>query len=61
VTGNRVAYGLNLRMRAGVADYPIRLDRVWFSPLVGPSPAVSSLTPNFSVRLVGLRSGENLY
>jgi hypothetical protein len=61
VSGNHDAFGVNLRMRSGVEDYPVRLDRLWFWPLVGPHVTVKSLTAGFSATVTGRRSGQNLY
>jgi hypothetical protein len=61
VSGNGVRYGVTLRTRAGVDTYPIRLDRLWFWPLVGSAATVRSLTPGFTATTGGLRSGDNLY
>lgn len=60
-TGKHDAFGVLLRMRPGVTDYPVRLDRLWFWPLIGPHVTVRSLTPGFSVTVAGRRSGQNLY
>ncbi len=61
VTGNGTSYTVNLRARAGVQTYPVRLDRLWFWPLVEGKATLRSLTPGFTVRNMGLRSGDNLY
>lgn len=61
VSGNGHEFGVTLSLRSGVEDYPVRLDRLWFSPLVGPRPTLTSLTSGFTVRLVGLSTGGNLY
>ena len=61
VSGNGFTYTLTFNPRPGVSAYPIRLDRLWFSPLLGPNPRLESVTPGFSVKRVALRSGENLY
>ncbi len=61
VSGQGRAYQVQFLARSDVSVYPVRLDRLWFSPLVGSSPAVTSSTPGFGVSNVGLRSGGNLY
>lgn len=61
VTGNHRAYGVLMRARAGVSTYPVRLDRLWFWDLVGPHVTVAPLTPGYRARVVGRRSGGNLY
>jgi len=61
VGGARGSYTVTLRIRDGVMDYPVRIDRLWFWPFVGSRPRLSSLTPGYALHLVGLRSGDNLY
>ncbi len=61
IRGDGRAFEVEFRDRAGVADYPIRLDRLWFAPLVGPDPTVTSTTAGFTTRLIGFRTGGNLY
>jgi hypothetical protein len=56
-----VSYLLSLHARPGVHAYPVRLDRLWFWPLVGSATVVRSLTPGFTATISGLRSGDNLY
>ncbi len=36
VSGDGHAYPVSFRLRRGVSVYPIRLDRLWFSAMVGP-------------------------
>ena len=61
VSGNGATYTVTFRTRGGVEDYPMRLDRLWFWPLVGRTASLASLTPGFTARGVALRSGDNLY
>jgi hypothetical protein len=43
--------------------YPVRLDRLWFSALVGPAPEVSVASPggDWAVRREGRKTGDALY
>jgi hypothetical protein len=61
VTGGGASYTVDLTGRPGVSTYPIRLDRLWFWPLLGAQPRFASDTPGVMVRRVGLDSGDNLY
>lgn len=61
VSGDGHEFGVTLSLRLGVEEYPVRLDRLWFSPLVGPRPTLTSLTTGFTMRVVGLSTGGNLY
>jgi hypothetical protein len=61
VHGGAYTYQVEFRARSGVEAYPIRLDRLWFSPLVGSDPAVKVITPGFVAGTIGLRTGGNLY
>jgi hypothetical protein len=61
IGGNGANYGVRLKIRAGVNEYPVRLNRLWFWPLLGAAPKVSSATSGFTATLAGLRSGDNLY
>jgi hypothetical protein len=54
-------YWVTFRARTGVDRYPIRLDRLWFSSIVGAHPRVRTMTPNWSVHVTGLRTGDTLY
>jgi hypothetical protein len=54
-------YWVTLRARAGVDTYPVRLNRLWFSSIVGAHPRVRSATPGWSVHLARLRDGDALY
>lgn len=61
VSGNGHTYPFSFRVRSGVTVYPVRLDRLWFSTLVGSRPAVTAVTRGFTATDVGRRSGGNLY
>jgi hypothetical protein len=61
VTGNDHTLRVAFAVRSGVSTYPVRLDRLWFSPIVGASPVVRSMTPGFTASTQRLRSGDNLY
>jgi hypothetical protein len=54
-------YWVTFRARSGVHSYPVRLDRLWFSSIVGAHPRVHSATPGWSVHLAHLRDGDSLY
>lgn len=54
-------YSVAMRTRASAHESLVRLDRLWFWPLLGSNPSLVSASPGFEVRRVGLRSGENLY
>jgi hypothetical protein len=61
VSGNGVTYSVHLKARSNVHDYPVRLDRLWFWRFVGPRPGLSTTSAGYDARLVGRRSGDNLY
>jgi len=59
--GNGGDYPLLMRSRPKVDAYAVRLDRLWFWPIIGPAPRVSSSTPGFSVRVERKQAGDRLY
>jgi hypothetical protein len=61
VSGQGERFAVRLFARPGVQSFPVRLDRLWFWPLVGAHPSLRSLTPGITVRVERLRSGDNLY
>jgi hypothetical protein len=61
VSGGGHTYPFSFKVRKGVSVYPVRLDRLWFSAVVGPRPTVTAATKGFTATDVGRRSGENLY
>jgi hypothetical protein len=61
ITSGHTTYGVTFQSRAGVEDYAVRLDRLWFWPLVSAHATFATTTPGDSVREVDLRSGDNLY
>jgi hypothetical protein len=61
IHGNGQSYGVLMRSRGGVATYAVRLDRLWFWHLVGPTVAITVLTPGFTGQVAGRLSGGNLY
>jgi len=61
IIADGASYTVELNSRSGVVNYPVRADRLWFWPLVGAAPKVVSITRGYTARLVGLRSGDNLY
>lgn len=61
VSGRGHTYPVSFRVRSGVLVYPIRLDRLWFSALVGMTPKVTATSRGFAAADVGFRSGGNLY
>jgi len=53
---------VTLHAGAGKTRYPVRLDRLWFSSLVGPAPKVEIETPGgWTVKREGRRTGDALY
>ena len=61
IKSGRITYSVTFLAREGVTDYPVRLDRLWFWPLLAANPTFASVTPGFSVKHVSLRTGDNLY
>lgn len=53
-------YGVLLAERKGVTHYAIRLDRLWFWPYV-KSTALTTSDPAFTVKLVDVNAGSDLY
>lgn len=61
VIGAGGPYTVSLSSRSGASRYAVRLDRLWFWPFVNGHVRVAMQTAGFGVRLVRLRSGDNLY
>jgi hypothetical protein len=61
VNGNGGDYPVLMRQRPEVDTYAVRLDRLWFWPIIGPAPRVTSSTPGFSVRVERKQAGDRLY
>jgi hypothetical protein len=57
------AFGAVVNTKAGHDTYAVRLDRLWFSPLVGPDPRVTVQVPasGWNVQVQGRRAGDDLY
>jgi hypothetical protein len=58
--GSRTFWAI-FRARSGVDSYPVRLDRLWFWPMLGAHPRVRSATPGWRAHLAQLRDGDALY
>ena len=56
VRGDAGSFEVTFRAREGVDEYPVRLDRLWFWPLLGESPEVASATPGWEARSSGLQT-----
>jgi hypothetical protein len=54
-------YHVAFRSREGADTYAIRLDRLWFSPIIGPTPRLASTTPGYTLTIKRLRAGDALY
>jgi len=61
VNGNGGDYRVLMRQRPPDDVYAVRLDRLWFWPIIGPAPRVTSSTPGFSVRVERKQAGDRLY
>jgi hypothetical protein len=64
ITGpDGTAFGAVLSTRTGQDTYAVRLDRLWFAALVGPSPRVEVQAPatGWSARLERHKTGDALY
>jgi hypothetical protein len=61
ITGRGQTFAVRMRTRPGVTAYPVRLDRLWFAPFVGPDPQVAAGTPGWTARREGRRTGDELY
>jgi hypothetical protein len=55
-------FEVSLRSKPGQTRYAVRIDRLWFAPLLGPDPTVSADAPaDWSARVEGRKTGEDLY
>jgi hypothetical protein len=61
ITGGGRTFGVIVLGRPGESEYAIRLDRLWFAPLVGAKPRVETGMPGFEARLAGHRAGDDLW
>jgi hypothetical protein len=61
ISGRGRDYTAIFRARPGVSTYGVRLDRLWYWPLVGPRPKVRPGTPGWPARSARLAMGDDLY
>jgi hypothetical protein len=61
VVGAGGAFGVIVHVRPGVEQYPVRLDRLWFSPFLGPRPRFEVKAPGWVVRLERRQAGDDLW
>lgn len=57
------AFGAVVNTTGDDDTYPVRLDRLWFSPIVGPDPRVEVQEPTagWTAKVEGRRTGDDLY
>lgn len=60
-TGRGGHYAANLQTRPDTPSYTVRLDRLWFWPLLGPRARVSMKTPGWSVEIEQGKGDDRLY
>jgi hypothetical protein len=41
--------------------YAVRLDRLWFWPIIGPSPRITMSSPGYTVQVPRKQAGDSLY
>jgi hypothetical protein len=61
LTGRAGPFDVLMRPRQGVTSYAIRLDHLWFWPLLGSRPRLEALTPGWTVRSASVLAGDDLY
>jgi hypothetical protein len=61
IGGRHGEFQVTLNSQPGQMSYAIRLDRLWFAPLLGPHPSVTSETPGWTARLERRQTGDDLY
>jgi hypothetical protein len=49
------------RVREGADSYPVRLDRLWFWPLVNGDPQLIAARPGWSVEVIDVDGSDDLY
>lgn len=54
-------FAFNFRVREGVGSYPVRLDRLWFWPLVDGEPQLVAAAEGWSVEIVEVDGSDDLY
>ena len=61
LSGRRGTFRVIIRARPGITTYPVRLDRLWFTRVLGSPPKLRTDTPNWTVRRLRVRTGDDLY
>jgi hypothetical protein len=61
VTGAEGAFAAIVHVRPGVQEYPVRVDRLWFWPFLGPRPRIEAEAPGWTVELKRRRAGDELW
>jgi hypothetical protein len=61
VSGPGGEFRVALLGRPGETEYAVRLDRLWFAPLLGRSPRVETDVPGWSARLERHDTGDDLW
>ncbi len=61
VDGRGGRYPVLMRSRGGRDTYAVRLDRMWFWPIIGPHPRITSGTPGYTVQVRRVDAGTDLY
>ncbi len=54
-------FGFVFRVREGVDQYPVRLDRLWFWPMIDGDPQLIAAAPGWSVEVVDVDGSDDLY
>jgi hypothetical protein len=61
VRGRGGTYPVRMSAVPGTDVYAIRLDRLWFWPIIGPHPRITSGSPGYTVQMRRVRAGDRLY
>ena len=62
IDGTAGPYAVTLSTRKHQRTYAVRLDRLWFWPLIGkPTSRLTSQTPEWTVQRVSVDAGDDLY
>jgi hypothetical protein len=61
ISGRGRSFSVGALGRPGEEQYAVRLDRLWFAPLVGPSPRVEAASAGFEAALEHRRTGDDLW
>jgi hypothetical protein len=61
ISGRGGRFSVSVLGRPGENEYPVRIDRLWFAPFLGPRPRVQSETPGFQASLEHRRTGDDLW